>query len=112
MAILIENIDDISVVIVDSDRATIVEANYFKEKVTFEINKGSKKFIIDLKTCDFIDSTFLAAIVTLYKRILGNGGQFKIVGFKKPVRAMFELTQLAKIFDIYEDEQHALMSFE
>lgn len=111
MPILVEKINNISVLIVDSDRATIVEAESFKEIVTFEINKGSTKFIFDLKTCDFIDSTFLAAIVTSYKHIVENGGELKIVGFKKAVHSMFELTQLSRIFDIYEDEQHALMSF-
>ena len=111
MSIVVEKINDISVVLVDIERATVLDATDFNNRIKFELNKGSNKFIFDLNTCDFIDSTFLAALVTSYKRIAEKGGQLKIVGFKPAVQSMFELTQLSRIFDIYSDEQDALMSF-
>lgn len=111
MPIISENIDNVSIILADIKRATVVDAEDFKNIVQFELNRRSTKFIFDLKTCDFIDSTFLAAIVTSYKSIVKNDGQLKIVGFKPAVRSMFELTSLSKIFDIYDNEQKALMSF-
>ena len=111
MAILLEKIENISIIIVDLDRATVIDENEFKNLVQFELDKGSEKFIFDLKSCNFIDSTFLAALVISYKKIAEQRGELRIVGFKPAVRSMFELTQLSRIFDIYEDEQQALMSF-
>ncbi|MCF6269411.1 MAG: STAS domain-containing protein [Melioribacteraceae bacterium] len=111
MPIISENINDVSIILADIKRATVINAEDFKNIVQFELNDGNTKFIFDLKTCEFIDSTFLAAIVTSYKRIVENKGQLKIVGFKPAVRSMFELTSLSKIFDIYDNEQKALMSF-
>ena len=112
MPILSKNRNGISIIIVDIERATVINEKEFKDIVQLELNQGSEKFIFDLKSCDFIDSTFLSVLVTSYKRIAENKGQLKIVGFKPAVRSMFELTRLTKIFDIYEDEQTALMSFD
>lgn len=111
MPIITENISNVSIVLADIKRATVIDAENFKNKVQLELDNGSIKFIFDLKTCEFIDSTFLAAIVISFKKIAQNNGQLKIVGFKPAVRSMFELTSLSKIFDIYDNEQEALMSF-
>ena len=111
MPIITENISNVSIVLADIKRATVIDAENFKNKVQSELDNGSIKFIFDLKTCEFIDSTFLAAIVISFKNISKNNGQLKIVGFKPAVSSMFELTSLSKIFDIYDNEQEALMSF-
>lgn len=112
MSILTQKIEDISVVLVDLDRATTLEAESFKNNVKSEINSNSKMFIFDLTECEFIDSTFLSALVTSYKRIVENDGELKIVGLKSPVESMFKLTRLSHIFDIYKDAQDALKSFD
>jgi len=111
MPILSENINNVSIILVDVKRATVVVAEDFKSIVQNELSNGSSNFIFDLKTNEFIDSTFLAAIVISYKKIIENNGQLKIVGFRPAVRSMFELTNLSKIFDVYDNEQEALMSF-
>ena len=111
MSILIEEIDDVSIIIADIKRATVTDTNIFKEKVLTELNKGRKKFIFNLRACEFIDSTLLSAIVTSYKRIVEKKGQLKLVGVNPVGRSMFELTSLSKIFDIYDNEQQALMNF-
>jgi anti-anti-sigma factor len=112
MPIYIEMIEDVAIVLVDLERATVIDATDFNDRIQFELNKGSDKFIFDLNTCNFIDSTFLAALVASYKKIVEKKGQLKIVGFKPAVQSMFELTRLSRIFDIYNDEQKALMSFD
>jgi len=111
MSIYLEKTNDVSIVLVDLERATVIDSTNFNNRIQFELNKGSNKFIVDLNTCIFIDSTFLAALVTSYKRIAEKNGQLKIVGFKPAVQSMFELTRLSRIFDIYSSEQKALMSF-
>jgi anti-sigma B factor antagonist len=110
MSILTEKIQGVSVILVDLERATTSVAESFKYNIKFEIASGSKKFIFDLSACEFIDSTFLSAMVTSYKRIAEADGDLRIVGLKAPVKAMFELTRLNKIFDIYSDEKEALNS--
>ncbi len=110
MSIITNNIKDVSIIVADVDRATTIVAESFKNSVKFEIASNNIKFIFDLSSCEFIDSTFLSAIVTSYKRIVEHGGSLKIVGLKPAVKSMFQLTRLDKIFEIYKNEKEALSS--
>jgi len=111
MPILKEEINDVSIIIANLKRANVTDTNIFKETVLTELNKGRRKFIFNLSTIEFIDSTLLSAIVTSYKRIVEKKGQLKLVGVNPIGRSMFELTSLSKIFDIYDNEEKALMNF-
>ncbi|MDA3860289.1 MAG: STAS domain-containing protein [Melioribacteraceae bacterium] len=110
MPILTETIDGVSVILVDLERATNTVAESFKYNINFELAADSNKFIFDLSKCEFIDSTFLSALVISYKRIAEAGGKLRIVGLKPAVESMFQLTRLNKIFDVFADEKEALKS--
>jgi len=110
MSISIQKVRDISVVIVNYERATIIIAEKFRSNVQSELNSGARKFIFDLSKCDFIDSTFLSALVVSLKRIAETNGELRVFGLKPAVQAMFQLTRLNKIFSIFNDEQEALNS--
>lgn len=111
MEIIEEIIDDIVVEIINLDRATLRESEDFKNNVIPKIEAGYKKIIVDLSSVEFIDSTFLGAIVTTLKRVAKIGGDLKLVGFRPHVRAMFELTRLFRVFESFPDLQEAIRSF-
>lgn len=112
MPVLTRKINAVTIIVLDLKRATVADTNIFKEKVQNELNKGRTKFIFNLSACELIDSTLLSAIVTSYKRIVKKNGQLKLVGVNPVGRSMFELTSLSKIFDIFDNEQIALMNFD
>jgi len=66
-------------------RATIKEAEEFKKILTQEIESGTRDLIVDLSFCEFIDSTFLGALVVSLKRLLGVNGSMKLCGLKPSV---------------------------
>lgn len=112
MSILTQKRKDILIILIDLERATTVIAEKFKSIIQSEIESNGKKFIVDLSECEFIDSTFLSALVSSFKKIVNVGGELRIFGLKPAVNAMFQLTRLSKIFDIYFDEKEALNSFD
>jgi len=112
MAIIEEVIDDVLVEIINLDRATIKEAEDLKDKIIPKINSGFNKIIVDLSAVEFLDSTFLGVIVGTLKKTVKQGGDLKLVGFKPPVRAMFELTRLFRVFETYTELQDAIKSFQ
>jgi anti-anti-sigma regulatory factor len=67
MEIIEERISDIIIESIKFDRATIGEANLLKEKLNKGIEEGFVKVIIDLSTCEYVDSTFLGVLVTTLK---------------------------------------------
>ena len=93
-------------------RATLKEAELFKNMLKKDIDSGNRKLVIDLSFCEFIDSTFLGTIVISLKKITAIGGDIKLVGFQPAVRSMFELTRISKVFETFESTDEAVNSFQ
>ena len=105
----IEN--DMLNVAIHEKRATVDISGKIKEKLTQVIESGNSKVIVDLSKVEYLDSSFLGALVAGLKRATMKNGDLKLVGLQAPVRAMFDLTRLYKIFDIFESTQDAENSF-
>lgn len=93
-------------------RATLQEAESFKQLLFNAIEKGERKIVVDFSQCDFVDSTFLGGLVVSLKRMTQAGGDIKLVGFRPAVRSMMELTRMHKVFDSYDNVNDAVKSFE
>jgi anti-anti-sigma factor len=108
----IEEHQDIIVVKVSLVRATMNEAEDFKEMLTKNIQLGRHNLIIDLTECEFIDSTFLGTLVVALKKVTNLGGDLRLVGFQPAVHSMFELTRMYRVFETFKTVEKALLSFE
>ena len=75
--------------VVNLTRATMKEAEEFKQIIRQDIESGWRKIIVDLSDCEFIDSTFLGVLVISLKRITGLGGDIRLVGVHSDVDSMF-----------------------
>jgi len=104
-------LNNIVVLNVNLLRATLKEAEEFKNILMEEINAGRKKLVVDLSTCEFIDSTFLGSLVVSLKKVTIIGGDLKLVGFQPAVSSMFELTRMYRVFESYKTQAEAVNSF-
>jgi anti-anti-sigma factor len=111
MDFLRESHEDIVVEIVNLTRATLKEAEEFKQTLAQDIEMGARKLIVDLSDCEFIDSTFLGALVVTLKKISNIGGDLRLVGFQPAVHSMFELTRMYRVFEAYKTKEEAIKSF-
>lgn len=103
--------NDTIVETVNLSRATLKEAEEFKKTLTEDINAGWKKIIVDLSECEFIDSTFLGALVVSLKKITSLGGDLRLIGFQPAVHSMFELTRMYRVFEAFSTKEQAINSF-
>jgi anti-anti-sigma factor len=106
-----KNNDGILIIEVLTERATVEVSGNFKEELLRQIEEGRNKVIVDLSKSEFIDSSFLGALVAGLKRTTMKDGDLKLVGLQPAVQSMFELTRLHRIFDIFENEKNAIQSF-
>ena len=67
--------------------------------------------MVDLSTCEFIDSTFLGSLVVSLKKLTGLGGDLRLVGFQPAVHSMFELTRMYRVFESFKSADDAVQSF-
>lgn len=106
-----EKIGDIGIVHVYLTRATLAKAVNFKEFTTEIITAGTSKLVIDLSICEYIDSTFLGAMVALLKRVNSMNGDLRLVYNKEMPSLVFVLTRMDKVFKIFANLQDAVESF-
>ncbi len=106
-----EKYGDILVEVVNLTRATLKEAEEFKQTLTQDIEMGARKIAVDLTQCEFIDSTFLGALVVSLKKITNLGGDLRLVGFQPAVHSMFELTRMYRVFEAFKTKEEAIQSF-
>lgn len=102
---------EIFVITVNLFRATLKEADNFKQTLVSEIDQGWKKIVVDLSYCEFIDSTFLGALVVSLKKVTSTGGDLRLVGFQPSVHSMFELTRMYRVFESFKTQEEAIKSF-
>ncbi len=78
----------------------------FKGRMLEEINRGTKRMVLDLSHVDFLDSSALGAMVSALKA-LGGAGSLAICGVREPVVNVFKLTRLDRVFHLYNGRNTA-----
>ncbi len=106
-----EKTGDIAIVHVYLNRATLAKAVQFKQYVGDIVQSGISKLVIDLSICEYIDSTFLGAMVALLKKVNSMNGDMRLVYNKEMPSLVFVLTRMDKVFKVFPQLQEAVDSF-
>ena len=102
---------DVVILKVNLPRATFKEAEIFRDKILYDILTNKLKIIIDLSICEYIDSTFLGALVIALKKISERGGEIKYVIPKPEALYLLKLTGLYGVLNLYRTSEDAVDSF-
>ncbi|MFV0339786.1 MAG: anti-sigma factor antagonist, partial [Parachlamydiaceae bacterium] len=82
----------------------------FKEKVLQMVGQKNKnRIIFDLQSLKFIDSSGLGAFLSLMRQLNARGIHVAFSSLSKPVKTIFELVSMQKIFDCYETLDQAVV---
>ena len=73
--------------------------------------RGEQNYVIDLGNVTFMDSSGLAALAKLYKRIRIGQGDVRLCCLRGELQRIMELTRFDRVFDIFRDRDSALNSF-
>ena len=78
--------------------------------VLFEIleNHHPAQVILDFEKVNYLPSAMLGKLVVIRNKVSALGGSLKLVNLQGPVKQVFEMTQLEKIFAIFSDVDSAL----
>ena len=68
--------------------------------------------LLNLKDVSYIDSGGLGTLVSLYTTARNAGGALKLEHVTQRVHDLLKLTKLATIFEVFDDEQVAVQSFQ
>jgi len=76
------------------------------------LSKGQHTVLFDLYDLEQIDSSGIGAIIALFKRVRSNRGEVKISRLVGQPKEIFSLLRLDRVFEIYNDFEKALQSFQ
>ena len=105
-----EKIDGIDVLRLEG-RFDATSAKEVKDRVRSLVQEKRVNLVVDMGAVDFIDSSGLGSLVASLRSVNKLGGDIRIASIQDQVRAIFELTRLHRIFEIFDDSTTAAKSF-
>ncbi len=92
----------------DVDTTTVADLNAVFDDL---VSRGVRNYVIDLGRVSFMDSSGLAALARLYKRIRIGHGDVRLCNLPPELRRVVELTRFDRVFDIFDECAAAVASF-
>jgi len=93
-------------------RLELTTGKELKEKVKEFCDSGTTRIHLNMEQVDFINSSGLGALISVMKEVRLIKGRLTLSNLAPFVREIFDITQLAHIFEIHETEQSAFASSE
>jgi anti-sigma B factor antagonist len=110
MEIPVDSIDGVPVATVPVEELDASNAGDFKRDVG-PILEANRNAVLDLSRVRFVDSSGLGAFISCLRKLNAKGGDLKLCGMSKQVRAVFELVRMHRVFDIAPTRQDAVRLF-
>jgi anti-sigma B factor antagonist len=107
----IRNVSGVSIVDL-SGRITIGEGSgKLRDTIREILSQGQKKILLNLADVSYIDSSGLGELVSSYTTASNQGAKLKLVKVQAKVNDLLQITKLYTVFETFEDESKATMSF-
>jgi anti-sigma B factor antagonist len=78
----------------------------------FLVEKGERRILLNLGGVTHIDSSGLGELVAGFATLQKHGGELKIFQLTQRVHELMVITKLLTVFDVFDNEQEAIDSFE
>ena len=91
--------------LIGTDAATV------KQKLLNTLNQTLGRLVLDLSAIPYVDSAGLEALVDVSEEMSRGGQSLRVCSMNKTVREVLELTELASLFDHFDDTNTAVRSF-
>ncbi|MCD6116628.1 STAS domain-containing protein [bacterium] len=108
MEFTIEKRDDISIIAIDSTNLGGPGANQLSDNIRSLIDKGSKKFIIDMKKVEWMNSSGLGILIAALNTVKTREGELCLLNIQKKTEQLLAITKLNRVFKIYKTEEEAV----
>jgi len=76
------------------------------------ITQGQTQVLVNLARVERIDSCGLGELVSSFVTLTNGGGKIKLLNLSQRVREVMTITKLLTVFDVFENEQKAVESFD
>src|SRR5579864_7852141 len=107
----IRQVGDVTVMDI-SGRIVLGEASSsLRDALRDLVTHGDKKILLNLGDVSYIDSSGVGELVAGFTTVTNRGGQLKLLNLTKRVQDLLQITKLYTVFEVYDNEAHAIRSF-
>jgi anti-sigma B factor antagonist len=110
MELMCEHIGEVMVVVLAGAQLDASTAAEFKSDIAPVLDAHSQ-VVFDLSQLRFVDSSGLGALLSCLRQLHAKGGDLKLCGILPPVRALFDLVRMHRIFHIFDTQEAAIHAF-
>jgi len=103
----IENRNHCTVIKIESEKLDTHIAPSLKSELVLISGKGEKNIILDLKKCQYCDSSGLSAILVANRLCKNAGGTFVLCGLNEAVERLITISQLDTVLSITSTTEEA-----
>ena len=111
MELMCECIGDVIVVVLAGAQLDASTAEEFKRDIT-PVLEAHTQVVFDLSQLGFVDSSGLGAFLSCLRHVHARGGDLKLCSLPQPIRALFELVRMHRIFHIFDTQEAAIRAFQ
>jgi anti-sigma B factor antagonist len=104
-------VGDVTVVDLQGRISLGEESAAFRELIANLLSNGHVKILLNLAGVEYIDSSGLGTLVSSLATVRRANGDMKLLNLTDKVDDLMEVTRLYTVFDIADDENAALNSF-
>ena len=95
-----------------SGRLTLGDASaQLRQSLKDLLDGGKKKIVLNLGEVGYIDSSGLGELVSSFTTVRNSGGELKLANLTQKVNDLLTVTKLYTVFEVHNDEQAAISSF-
>ena len=83
----------------------------FHGEIKALIAEGCKNILLDFEKMNFINSTGIGILISGFTTMKTNEGLLKICRLTDRIESIFVVSQLDRVFELFDDREQALASF-
>lgn len=102
-----KRLDDVAILVIQPSFMDRGSETRFRE-ITNEVSLREDRLVVDLSRLDFIDSSRLAFLVSLYTAMKGRGARVIFCGLKRSLQETFRITRLDKVLTLADTSFQAV----
>jgi anti-sigma B factor antagonist len=93
-------------------RITLVDgSNLLRDELRHLISTNRRKILLNFAEVSYMDSSGLGQVVAGFTTVKNQGGQLKLLNVGKRIKDLLNMARIASIFEMFDDESAAIMTF-
>jgi len=93
-------------------RITLGEgSNLLRDELRHLIGTNRRKILLNFAEVSYMDSSGVGQVVAGFTTVTNQGGQLKLLNLSKRIKGLLNMVKIASIFEIYDDEAAAIVTF-